>query len=136
MAMQNIVSSTPTAFEPFFRKYNVEVAIYYINTIKIGICLKKNNLNGDRELENEGWIKIHEDEVYGCFIGELKPSSDFPYAYCPTEIQVKMICDYIDKYHNGKLYTRPKIVETTDAISTYKLRKMDKVMLHKLFGLG
>lgn len=30
--------------EPFFRKYNVEVAIYYINTIKIGICLKKNNL--------------------------------------------------------------------------------------------
>ena len=30
--------------EPFFRKYNVEVAIYYINTIKIGICLKNNNL--------------------------------------------------------------------------------------------
>ena len=104
--------------------------------LSIAECLKKNNLNGDRELENEGWIKIHEDEVYGCFIGELKPSSDFPYAYCPTEIQVKMICDYIDKYHNGKLYTRPKIVETTDAISTYKLRKMDKVMLHKLFGLG
>ena len=104
--------------------------------LSIAECLKKNNLNGDRELENEGWIKIHEDEVYGCFIGELKPSSDFPYAYCPTEIQVKMICDYIDKYHNGKLYTRPKIVETTDAISTYKLRQMDKVMLHKLFGLG
>ena len=104
--------------------------------LSIAECLKKNNLNGDRELENEGWIKIHEDEVYGCFIGELKPSSDFPYAYCPTEIQVKMICDYIDKYHNGKLYTRPKIVETTDSISTYKLRQMDKVMLHKLFGLG
>lgn len=104
--------------------------------LSIAECLKKNNLNGDRELENEGWIKIHGDEVYGCFIGELKPSSDFPFAYCPTEIQVKMICDYIDKYHNGKLYTRPKIVETTDAISTYKLRKMDKVMLHKLFGLG
>lgn len=104
--------------------------------LSIAECLKKNNLNGDRELENEGWIKIHDDEVYGCFIGELKPSSDFPFAYCPTEIQVKMICDYIDKYHNGKLYTRPKIVETTDAISTYKLRKMDKVMLHKLFGLG
>lgn len=104
--------------------------------LSIAECLKKNNLNGDRELENEGWIKIHDDEVYGCFIGELKPSSDFPFAYCPTEIQVNMICDYIDKYHNGKLYTRPQIVETTDAISTYKLRKMDKVMLHKLFGLG
>ena len=103
--------------------------------LSIAECLKKNNLNGDRELENEGWIKIHDDEVYGCFIGELKPSSDFPFAYCPTEIQVKMICDYIDKYHNGKLYTRPKIVEATDAISTYKLRQMDKVMLHKLFGL-
>lgn len=104
--------------------------------LSIAECLKKNNLNGDRELENEGWIKIHGDEVYGCFIGELKTSSDFPFAYCPTEIQVKMICDYIDKYHNGKLYTRPKIVKTTDAISTYKLRQMDKVMLHKLFGLG
>lgn len=104
--------------------------------LSIAECLKKNNLNGDRELENEGWIKIHDDEVYGCFIGELKPSSDFPFAYCPTEIQVKMICDYIDKYHNGKLYTRPKIVETTDAISTYKLRQMNNVMLHKLFWLG
>ena len=104
--------------------------------LSIAECLKKNNLNGDRELENEGWIKIHDDEVYGCFIGELKPSSDFPFAYCPTEIQVKMICDYIDKYHNGILYTRPKIVETTDAISTYKLRQMNKFMLHKLFGLG
>ena len=104
--------------------------------LSIAECLKKNNLNGDRQLENEGWIKIHDDEVYGCFIGELKPSSDFPFAYCPTEIQVKMICDYIDKYHNGKLYTRPKIVETTDAISTYKLRQMNKFMLHKLFGLG
>lgn len=104
--------------------------------LSIAECLKKNNLNGDRELENEGWIKIHDDEVYGCFIGELKPSSDFPFAYCPTEIQVKMICDYIDKYHNGKLYTRPKIVKTTDAISTYELRQMGKVMLHKLFGLG
>lgn len=108
------------------------------NMIHLNIAerLKQNGLDGDRELEKEGWIKIHYDEVYGCFIGELKPSSDFPYAYCPTEIQVKMICDYIDKYHNGKLYTRPKIVETTDAISTYKLRQMDKVMLHKLFGLG
>lgn len=109
-----------------------------LNMIHLNIAerLKQNGLDGDRELEKEGWIKIHDDEVYGCFIGELKPSSDFPYAYCPTEIQVKMICDYIDKYHNGKLYTRPKIVETTDAISTYKLRQMDKVMLHKLFGLG
>ena len=104
--------------------------------LSIAECLKKNNLNGDRELENEGWIKIHDDEVYGCFIGELKSSSDFPFAYCPTEIQVKMICDYIDKYHNGKLYTRPKIVKTTDAISTYELRQMGKVMLHKLFRLG
>ena len=108
------------------------------NMIHLNIAerLKQNGLDGDRELEKEGWIKIHDDEVYGCFIGELKPSSDFPYAYCPTEIQVKMICDYIDKYHNGKLYTRPKIVETTDGIRTCKLRQMDNVMLHKQFGLG
>lgn len=36
--------------EPFFRKYNIEVAIYYINTIKIGICLKNNNLQNVREI--------------------------------------------------------------------------------------
>lgn len=103
--------------------------------LNIAACLKQNGLDGDRELEKEGWIKIHDDEVYGCFIGNVEPSDDFPYSYCPTETQIKMICDYIDKYHNGKLYTRPKIVETTDGISTYKLRQMDKVMLHKLFGL-
>ena len=36
--------------EPFYRKYNVEVAIYYLNTIKIGICLKKNNLQCVRNI--------------------------------------------------------------------------------------
>ena len=107
------------------------------NMIHLNIAerLTQNGLNGDRELENEGWIKIHDDEAYGCFIGDVEPSDDFPYSYCPTETQIKMICDYIDKYHNGKLYTRPKIVEETDGISTYKLRQMDKVMLHKLFGV-
>ena len=30
--------------EPFFRKYNIEAAIYYANTIKIGICLNRKNL--------------------------------------------------------------------------------------------
>ena len=30
--------------EPFFRQYDVEAAIYYVNTIKIGICIKNNNL--------------------------------------------------------------------------------------------
>ena len=36
--------------EPFFRKYNIEAAIFYINTIKIGICINKNNLNCVRNI--------------------------------------------------------------------------------------
>ena len=89
--------------------------------------------NGDKKLEEKGWVKIHGDEVYGAFIGKLTPEEDFPYQFCPTEIQIKMICNYIDKFHNGNLYTQPKIVEATEPISTYKLRQMDKFMLHNVF---
>lgn len=92
--------------------------------------------NGDRKLEEDGWIKIHGDEIYGTFIGHASgPEEDFPYQYCPTDVQVKMICDYADKFYNGKMYTRPQIVETTDPVSTYKLRQMDKFKLHELFGM-
>lgn len=88
-------------------------------------------------LEKHGWIKIHDSEIYGSFIGHLgeEPTEDFPYAYCPTDIQIKMICNYADKFCNGKIYTRPQIVRVTDPVSTYKLRQMDKFKLHELFSL-
>lgn len=93
--------------------------------------------SADYWLEKHGWVKIHHNEIYGSFIGHLneEPTSDYPYAYCPTDIQIKMICDYADKFCNGKIYTRPQIVKNTEPVSTYKLRQMDKIQLHKLFRI-
>ncbi len=103
--------------------------------LRLAEQITKEDTSGDRKLEEEGWIKIHWDEVYGTFIGDLTPTDDYPYKYCPTDIQIKMICEYIDKFHNSKLYTKPKIVKETEPISTYKLRQMDKFKLHEIFGL-
>lgn len=103
--------------------------------LRIAEKLNGGDLDGDRKLEEKGWIKIHGNEVYGTFIGDMTPKKDFPYQYCPTDMQIKMICDYIDKFHNGKMYTQPQIVKSTEHISTYKLRQMDKIMLHETFSL-
>lgn len=78
------------------------------------------------ELEKAGWIKTHGDEVYGGF-------GAYGGVYCPTEIQVKMICDYIDKFHNHVFYTSPKCVSNTDPVKTFDVRQMDRHMLHKTF---
>ena len=103
--------------------------------LRIAEKLSGGNIDGDRKLEKTGWIKIHGNEVYGTFIGNLTPKKDFPYSYCPTDIQIKIVCDYIDKYYNGKLYTQPQIVQVTRPITTYKVRQMDNIKLHELFAL-
>ncbi len=91
-------------------------------------------LHGEEELTNKGWIKIHYSEVYGYFKWS-KDDTDDAKLYCPTPIQIKMICDYADKFHNGKIYTHPQIVKTTEPVSTYKLRQMDEFQLHELFRI-
>lgn len=103
--------------------------------LRIAEKLSGGNLDGDRKLEEKGWIKIRGNKVYGTFIGNITPRKDFPYQYCPTDIQIKMVCDYIDKFHNGKLYTRPQIVQVTKPVTTYKVRQMDNIKLHELFAL-
>ena len=103
--------------------------------LRIAEKLSGGNIDGDRKLEEAGWIKIHGNEVYGTFIGNITPKKDFPYSYCPTDIQIKIVCDYIDKYYNGKLYTQPQIVQVTGSITTYKVRQMDNIKLHELFTL-
>lgn len=102
--------------------------------LRIAEILNKGDWNGDRILEEKGWIKIHGNEVYGTFIG-ISSTEDFSHPYCPTEIQIKMVCDYIDKFYNGKMFTQPQIVRNTEPISTYKIRQMDKIMLHNIFGI-
>lgn len=88
----------------------------------------------ERWLDEKGYLKIHHNEIYGVFMG-IKNEKNPTYQYCPTDIQIKMICNYADKNYNGKIYTQPQIVKTTDPISTSKLRQMDEIMLHEIFRI-
>jgi hypothetical protein len=98
------------------------------------------NLNPDNWLEKNGWIKIHHDDIYGSFIGERDPNKrtkEFPYHYCPTEIQIKMVCDYADKFYSGKFYTEANTLGRTrhpNPYTTYAVRQMDEFKLHDIFG--
>lgn len=85
--------------------------------------IKKDGMTSNPEwwLQKKGWIKIHHDEIYG-------------YDICPTDIQVSIICKYVDKFYGGKFYSIPKIIKKSEPVSTYKLRQMDKLMLRNVFG--
>lgn len=86
----------------------------------------------ERWLERHGWMKIHHNECHGTYSPVMVDEGWLPE---PTEIQIKMVCDYIDNHYNGKLYPEPQILRRTDAVSTYKLRQMDKFKLRELFEI-
>ena len=96
--------------------------------------ITKDWMNGEEKLNNESWIKIHGNEIYG-FFKWSKDDTDDAKLFCPTPIQIKMICDYANKYYSGNIYTQPQIVKPTEPVSTYKLRQMDEFKLHELFSL-
>ena len=109
--------------------------VYANRMFKAGVLKMGGTNSPDYWLESHGWIKIHHNEIYGSFIGrDGEYDEDFPYPYCPTEIQIKMICNYADKFCNGKIHTQPQIVRSTEPVSTYKLRQMDRIQLHEMFG--
>ncbi len=90
-------------------------------------------------LEKHGWVKIHHEDCYGAFIGHRneEPTPDYPYAYNPTDIQIKMICNYADKFYGGKFYTEANClgrVTHTEPYSTYAVRQMDDLKIHEIFG--
>lgn len=100
--------------------------------------LKKNDLSlfggtedPEQYLIRNGWMKIHNNEIYGVFMND--PEGE--YLYCPTKKQISEICRYADLNWHGKIYTQPQIVKRTEPISTYKLRQMDKFKLNELFGI-
>lgn len=79
------------------------------------------------KLNRLGWFKIHHDEVYR-YGGVGVPA--------PTDIQIKMICDYIDKYYNGVLRTKPAITAMNPddgKLQTIKLRQMDEIAAKNAF---
>ena len=93
----------------------------------------------DYWLEQHGWIKIHHEDCYGSFIGrrDEEPTKEYPYAYNPTDIQVKMVCDYADKFYGGKFYTEANVMgrmSQTEPFKTYAVRQMDEFGIHKVFG--
>lgn len=86
-------------------------------------------------LQKNGWVKIHHQDCYGSFIGN-KNLTDYP--YCPTRAQIKMICNYADTLYNGKFYTEYNSLgmgrhSHPEPYSTYKVKQMDDIMLHKIF---
>lgn len=86
-------------------------------------------------LQKKGWVKIHHQDCYGSFIGS-KDFTDYP--YCPTQTQIKMICKYADTLYNGKFYTEYNSLgmgrhSHPESYSTYKVKQMDDIMLHKIF---
>jgi hypothetical protein len=89
----------------------------------------------ERWLEKHGWVKIHHQDCYGSFIGD-KDWTEYP--YCPTPIQIKLMCAYADKHYNGKFYTEyasfGSRVSHPEPHLTYKVKQMDEIMLHKIFG--
>lgn len=79
------------------------------------------------KLNRLGWFKIHHDEVYR-YGGVGVPA--------PTSIQIKMICDYINKYYNGVLRTKPAITAMNPddgKLQTVKLRQMDEIAAKNAF---
>ena len=84
-------------------------------------------------MEKHGWIKIHYNDVYGSFIGN-KDWTEYP--YCPTQEQIKLICNYADKFYNGKFYTEASCLRHNhlEPYSTYKVKQMDDIMLHEIFS--
>ena len=118
--------------------FNASGGKYAIAMMKDGVDIMSSN-SPEQWLTSHGWIKIHHNDCYGSFIGrrDEEPTKDYPYPYCPTDIQIKMICDYIDKYYNGKFFTEANAfgrVRHTEPFTTYKVRQMDEFKLHEIFG--
>ena len=125
---------------------NLADKIFDAPTNKYAVQMARDNVDRfggndgpDYWLEKHGWIKIHHNDIYGSFIGHKgeEPTKDFPYAYCPTEIQIKMICNYADKFYGGKFYTEANAFGRSrhkDPFTTYAVRQMDEIKLHAIFG--
>ena len=113
--------------------------IYAVRMAKDGVSEWGGTDSPEQWLTSHGWVKIHHNDCYGSFIGRRneEPTKDYPYPYNPTDIQVKMICDYADKFYNGKFYTEANALGRDihpDPFTTYKVRQMDEFKIHEIFG--
>lgn len=119
--------------------FNAPCNKYAIRMAKDGVSVMGGIDSPEYWLEKHGWVKIHHNDCYGSFIGNRgeEPTKDYPYAYNPTPIQIKMICDYADKFYSGKFYTEVNAlgrINHTEPYLTYKVRQMDDLKIHEIFG--
>lgn len=87
-------------------------------------------------LELHGWMKNFRKDFYGHFV-RSKELIEQGYAFCPTDIQVKKLCDYVDKYYNGTFYTQPNSLvgyRDDSEEKTSRVRQMDSFALNKTFA--
>ena len=111
---------------------------YAVAMMKDGVDLVSIN-SPEQWLTSHGWIKIHHNDCYGSFIGrrDEAPTKDYPYPYNPTDIQIKIICNYADKFYGGKFYTEANAFGRSihpDPYTTYAVRQMDEFKIHEIFG--
>jgi len=119
--------------------FNAPCNIYAVRMAKDGVSIMSGIESPEYWLEKHGWVKIHHNDCYGAFIGHRneEPTPDYPYAYNPTDIQIKMICNYADKFYGGKFYTEANTlgrITHTEPYSTYAVRQMDDLKIHEIFG--
>jgi len=119
--------------------FNAPCNIYAVRMAKDGVSTMSGIESPEYWLDKHGWVKIHHDDCYGAFIGHRneEPTPDYPYAYNPTDIQIKMICNYADKFYGGKFYTEANAlgrITHTEPYSTYAVRQMDDLKIHEIFG--
>jgi hypothetical protein len=119
--------------------FNAPCNIYAVRMAKDGVSIMSGIDSPEYWLEKHGWVKIHHEDCYGAFIGHRneEPTPDYPYAYNPTDIQIKMICNYADKFYGGKFYTEANAlgrITHTEPYSTYAVRQMDDLKIHEIFG--
>jgi len=119
--------------------FNASANKYAIKMMKDGVSSFGGVDSPDYWLEKHGWIKIHHNDCYGSFIGRRNeaPTPDYPYPYIPTDIQLKKICSYVDKYYGGRFYTEANAFgrsSHSNPYTTYAVRQMDDIKLHEIFG--
>ncbi|MBP3732289.1 MAG: hypothetical protein J6I84_03500 [Bacilli bacterium] len=90
----------------------------------------------ERYLEQIGWLKIHDNSIYGYFTSR---KNELGGLYCPTPEQIKAVCDYVDKHYRGVFYTEAitfgSRTSHSEPYQTHKVRQMDEVALHNAFRL-
>lgn len=130
---QNIMDNYSAGWlSPEGKFYGLNGKISNLLHLKIGDKLKDikiipedNKNNPENWLTNNGWVKIHENNVtfYGGF--------NLNKIYDLTEIQVDEICRYIDKFYNGNIICYGNGLH----ITTSKFKNTEPIMRRNFFNI-